>query len=218
MTLKFSSRTITLEYCILLIHRRQIYPYMLCDSLYSINVSDLFRKFRPLCLLSSIDQQMMSKDIFLNPLTTTPIWSNLTIFLLRLAPKMWSVSQILIVSTERDYWLLKLFLILEEEVDTLPVPPSLSSWVSALMSTWWTRSNPDAGSKMMPESLSSQRIRWFRSSVTSIPTAKRWSPFWSILIFTDERLNLILRSTSVDPLLWLTEKMKLTHNGTRLAD
>ena len=101
----------------------------------------IFRKFRPLCLLSSIDQQMMSKDIFLNPLTITPILSNLTIIVLRVAVKMWSVSQILFVPTERDYWLSKLFHILHEEIDTLPVPPFLSYWASlallVLITTRW---------------------------------------------------------------------------------
>ena len=92
----FTLQTISLDYWILLIHRRQIYPYKLCDSSYSFSVSDLFRKFRPLCLLSSIDKQMIRKDIFLNPLTITPILSNLTIIVLRLAAKMWSVSQILV--------------------------------------------------------------------------------------------------------------------------
>ena len=137
----FTSQTISLDYWILLIHRRQIYPKNLCDSSYSFNVSDLFRKFCPLCLLSSIDQQMMSKDIFLNPLTITPILSILTIIVLRLAVKMWSVSQNLFVPTERDYWLLKLFHILQEEIDTLPDPPFLSYWASlallVLITTRW---------------------------------------------------------------------------------
>ena len=122
----FTSQTISLEHWILLNHRRQIYPYKICDSSYSFNVSDLFRKFRPLCLLSCIDQEMIRKDIFLNPLTITPILSNLTIIILRLAVKIWSVSQNFVVPTERDYWPLKLIHILQEEIDTLPVPPFLS--------------------------------------------------------------------------------------------
>ena len=137
----FTLQTISLDYWTLLIHRRQIYPYKLCNSSYSFNVSDLFRKFLPLCLLSSIDQQMIRKDIFLNPLTITPILSNLTIIVLRLAAEMWSVSQNLFVPTERDYWLLKLFHILQEEIDTLPVPPFLSYWASlallVLIATRW---------------------------------------------------------------------------------